>query len=30
MKIATFNINGINKRLDNLLDWLIGARPDIV
>jgi exodeoxyribonuclease III len=30
MKIATFNINGINKRLDNLLDWLAEARPDIV
>jgi exodeoxyribonuclease III len=22
MEIATFNINNINKRLDNLLDWL--------
>ncbi len=30
MKIATFNINGINKRLDNLLDWLADAQPDIV
>jgi exodeoxyribonuclease-3 len=30
MKIATFNINGINKRLANLLDWLRRARPDIV
>ncbi|MGD9867253.1 MAG: exodeoxyribonuclease III [Hyphomicrobiales bacterium] len=30
MKIATFNINGINRRLDNLLDWLIAAKPDIV
>ncbi|MEO6013126.1 MAG: exodeoxyribonuclease III [Devosia sp.] len=30
MKIATFNINGINRRLPNLLDWLNKARPDVV
>jgi exodeoxyribonuclease-3 len=30
MKIATFNINNINKRLDNLLRWLKAARPDAV
>ena len=30
MKIATFNINNINKRLPNLLDWLRAAKPDIV
>lgn len=30
MKIATFNINGINKRLGNLLDWLKEAEPDVV
>jgi exodeoxyribonuclease-3 len=30
MKIATFNINGVNRRLQNLLDWLDEARPDIV
>ena len=30
MKVATFNINGINRRLDNLLAWLASARPDIV
>lgn len=30
MKIATFNINGINKRLTNLLAWLKEAQPDIV
>ncbi len=30
MKIATFNINGIRKRLSNLLDWLAEARPDVV
>ncbi|HLO22387.1 MAG TPA: exodeoxyribonuclease III, partial [Methyloceanibacter sp.] len=29
MKIATFNINDVNKRLTNLLDWLRRARPDI-
>jgi exodeoxyribonuclease III len=30
MKIATFNINNINKRLPNLLRWLRTARPDVV
>ena len=30
MKIATFNINNINRRLANLLQWLKSARPDIV
>jgi exodeoxyribonuclease III len=30
MKIATFNINNINKRLDNLLAWLDEAEPDVV
>ena len=30
MKIATFNINNINRRLPNLLAWLKAARPDIV
>ncbi len=30
MKIATFNVNGINRRLDNLLDWLNASRPDVV
>ena len=29
MKIATFNINNINKRLANLLAWLKDARPDV-
>ena len=29
MKIATFNINNVNKRLVNLLDWLRAARPDV-
>ena len=30
MKFATFNINNINKRLDNLLAWLAKAEPDVV
>ena len=30
MKIATFNINNINKRLGNLLNWLETAKPDVV
>ena len=30
MKVATFNINNINKRLHNLHDWLIKAEPDVV
>ena len=30
MKIATFNINNVNKRLANLLGWLRGAKPDVV
>ena len=30
MKIATFNINDVNKRLANLLEWLNVARPDVV
>lgn len=30
MKIATYNINGINGRLDILLQWLEVAVPDIV
>ena len=30
MKIATFNINNINKRLTNLLAWLEEAEPDVV
>ncbi len=29
-KLATFNINGINRRLPNLLAWLEAARPDAV
>jgi exodeoxyribonuclease-3 len=30
MKIATFNINNVNKRLANLLEWMREARPDVV
>jgi exodeoxyribonuclease-3 len=30
VKVATFNINNINKRLDNLLSWLAKAEPDVV
>lgn len=30
MKIATFNINNVNKRLANLLEWLRAAKPDAV
>ena len=29
MKIATFNINNVNKRLANLLDWIATAQPDV-
>ena len=29
MRIATYNVNGINGRLANLLDWLRGTAPDI-
>ena len=28
--MATFNINNVNKRLRNLLDWLAKATPDVV
>jgi exodeoxyribonuclease-3 len=30
VKIATYNINDVNKRLSNLLAWLAAARPDVV
>ena len=29
MKIATFNINNVNRRLPNLLRWLRAAKPDV-
>jgi len=30
VKIATFNINNVRGRLDNLLDWLAQEEPDVV
>jgi hypothetical protein len=30
LKIATFNVNGINGRLPVLLRWLAEAEPDVV
>ena len=30
MKVATFNINNVNKRLANLVAWLRKAKPDVV
>lgn len=30
MKIATWNVNSINVRMPQLLDWLEGANPDVV
>src|SRR5437879_10941364 len=30
MKIATFNINNINRRLPNRLEWLHQAKADVV
>jgi exodeoxyribonuclease III len=30
MKVATFNINNVNRRLPNLLRWLRQAKPDAV
>jgi exodeoxyribonuclease-3 len=30
VKVATFNINNINKRLENLLAWLAETEPDVV
>ena len=29
MKIATFNVNGVNGRLPRLLEWLEESRPDV-
>jgi len=29
VKVATFNINNINRRLPNLLAWLRAAKPDV-
>ncbi|MGE3304361.1 MAG: exodeoxyribonuclease III [Rhizobiaceae bacterium] len=30
MKIATFNVSNVNRRLPNLLAWLKQAKPDVV
>jgi exodeoxyribonuclease III len=30
LKIVTFNINNINKRLQNLVTWLAKTKPDVV
>jgi exodeoxyribonuclease-3 len=30
LRLATFNVNGINGRLDNLLEWLKRESPDVV
>lgn len=30
LTLATFNVNNVNRRLGNLLDWLAEATPDIV
>lgn len=30
MKIATFNVNSVRARLDNLTAWLAAAQPDVV
>jgi exodeoxyribonuclease-3 len=30
VKIATFNINDVNKRLGNLIGWLRAEKPDVV
>ncbi len=30
MKIATFNVNNVNKRLPNLITWLKSSKPDVV
>ena len=30
MKLATWNVNSVNVRLPQLLDWLTAARPDVV
>lgn len=30
MKLATFNINDVNNRMQNLLAWLERAKPDVV
>jgi exodeoxyribonuclease-3 len=30
MKVATYNVNGVNGRLQNLMVWLTASQPDVV
>ena len=30
MRLATYNVNGINGRLPVVLEWLAATRPDVV
>jgi exodeoxyribonuclease-3 len=30
VRLATWNVNSVKARLPRLLDWLDGAKPDIV
>ena len=30
MKVATYNVNGVNGRLPRLLEWLAETAPDVV
>src|SRR6478672_5924544 len=30
MKIATWNINGVNSRLDHVIKWSLVAKPDVL
>jgi exonuclease III len=30
MRVATFNINKVNKWLPNLRSWLVAEQPDVV
>jgi exodeoxyribonuclease-3 len=30
MKIATYNVNSINARIENLINWLNKEQPDVV
>ena len=30
MKVATYNVNGVNGRLPRLLEWMAESRPDVV
>jgi len=30
VRIATYNVNGVNRRLPRLLEWLAATKPDVV